>query len=173
MLPTMNGDHTACGPPEFRAEFTRRAILNDDRPRPEAVPLPTAAGVMAAVVTRSRTQEEDDHGEPMGPLEYQAERWGWIKAHQESDLRSNIPIQFLNGETDRFSRAQIRKLSKKAELFVVDERGVLYCLSSTRDRPRDMTDELRLVVPEMLRLDMPHYAHEGFQGGHQEVTRTF
>ncbi|GMF41104.1 unnamed protein product [Phytophthora fragariaefolia] len=36
-----------------------------------------------------------------------------------------------------------------------------------------MTDELRLVVPETLRLDMLHYAHEDFQGGHQGVTRTF
>ncbi|GMF42042.1 unnamed protein product [Phytophthora fragariaefolia] len=149
------------------------AILNDDRPGPESAPLPTAARVMAAVVTRSRTQEEDDHGKPMGPLEYQAERWRRIKAHQESDLRSENLIKCLHGETDRFSRAQIRKLSKKVELFVVDERGVLFRLSrSTEDRPRDMTDELRLVVPEMLRLDI-HYAHDDFQGRHQGVTRTF
>ncbi|GMF34067.1 unnamed protein product [Phytophthora fragariaefolia] len=138
--------------------------LNDDRPGPESAPFPTAARVVAAVVTRSRTEEEDDQGGPMGPLEYQAERW--TKAHQESDLRSKNLIKFLNGEIDRFSRAQIRKLSKKAELYVVDERGVLYRLSrSTRNRPRDMTDELWLVVPETIRLDMLHYAHEDFQGG--------
>ncbi|GMF15389.1 unnamed protein product [Phytophthora fragariaefolia] len=62
--------------------------LNDDRSGPESAPLPMAARVMAAVVTRSRTQEEDDQREPMGPLEYQGQRWRRIKAHQESDLRS-------------------------------------------------------------------------------------
>jgi hypothetical protein len=36
-----------------------------------------------------------------------------------------------------------------------------------------MSDELRLVVPEGLRSDMLHYAHEAFQGGHQGVPRTF
>ncbi|GMF50449.1 unnamed protein product [Phytophthora fragariaefolia] len=159
---------------EFGQSLPDGVILNDDRPGPESAPLPTAARVMAAVVTRSRTQEEDDQREPMGPLEYQAERWRRIKTHQESDLRSKNLIKFLNGEIDRFSRAQIRKLSKKAELFVVDERGVLYRLSrSTRNRPRDITGELRHVVPETLRLEMLHYAHEDFQGGHQGVTRTF
>ncbi|GMF67977.1 unnamed protein product [Phytophthora fragariaefolia] len=129
---------------------------------------------MAAVVTRSHTQEQDDQGEPMGPLEYHTERWRRIEAHQEIDLRSMNLIKFLNGEIDRFSRAQTRKLSKKAEIFVVDECGVLYRLSRlTGNRPQDMTDELRLVVPETLRLDMLHYAHEDFQGGHQGVTRTF
>ncbi|GMF14629.1 unnamed protein product [Phytophthora fragariaefolia] len=40
---------------------------NDDRPGPEAAPLPTAARVMTAVVTRSRNQEEYNQGEPMVP----------------------------------------------------------------------------------------------------------
>ncbi|GMF15720.1 unnamed protein product [Phytophthora fragariaefolia] len=124
------------------------AILNDDRPGPESAPLLTAARVMAAVVTRSRTLEEYDQREPMGPLEYQAELWRRIKGHQESDICSKSFIKFLNGETDRFPRAQIHKLSKKAENFVVDRRGVLYRLSrSTRGCPRDMSDELHLAVP--------------------------
>jgi hypothetical protein len=110
----------------------------------------------------------------MNPVEYQAERWRRIKAHQELDPRLNDLKKFLNDELDRFSRAQIRKLSKKADLYAVDVRGVLYRLSwSTRDRPRDMSDELRLVVPEGLRSDMLHYAHGDFQGGHQGMTRTF
>jgi hypothetical protein len=107
-------------------------------------------------------------------VEYQAERWRRITAHQELDPHLNDLKKFLNDDLDSFSRAQIRKLSKKAALYAVDVRGVLYRLSrSTRDRPRDMSDELRLVVPEGLRSDMLHYAHEDFQGGHQGVTRTF
>ncbi|GMF49586.1 unnamed protein product [Phytophthora fragariaefolia] len=70
--------------------------LNDDRPGSESAPLPMAARVMAAVVTRSRAQKEDDQRGPMGPLEYQVGRWRRIKTHQESDLRSKNLIKFLN-----------------------------------------------------------------------------
>ncbi|GMG18202.1 unnamed protein product [Phytophthora fragariaefolia] len=50
---------------------------------------------------------------------------------------------------------------------------VLYRLArSTRGRPRDFVDEPRLVIPDALRSDMLHYAHEDFQGGHQGITRT-
>jgi hypothetical protein len=149
-------------------------VLDVQLPGVESAPLPVAARVMAAVVTRSRAQEQDVQREPKNPVEYQAERWRRIKAHQELDPSLNDLKKFLNDELDGFSRAQIRKLSKKADLYAVDVRGVLYRLSrSTRDRPRDMSDELRLVVPEGLRSDMLHYAHEDFQGGHQGVTRTF
>ncbi|GMF64838.1 unnamed protein product [Phytophthora lilii] len=34
-------------------------------------------------------------------------------------------------------------------------------------------DEPRLVVPNGLRPDMLHYAHEDYQGGHQGITRTY
>ncbi|OWZ16000.1 reverse transcriptase [Phytophthora megakarya] len=43
----------------------------------------------------------------------------------------------------------------------------------TPERPRNKQSELRLVVPETLRADMLHYSHEGFQGGHQGINRTF
>ncbi|POM80752.1 Hypothetical protein PHPALM_1370 [Phytophthora palmivora] len=66
-----------------------------------------------------------------------------------------------------------KKTAKVADLFALDVRGVLYRFArSTRGRPRDAGDELRLVVPESLREDMLHYAHEDFQGGHQGITRT-
>jgi ribonuclease HI len=149
-------------------------VLDVQLPGVESAPLPVVARVMSAVVTRSRAREQDAQREPMNPVEYQAERWRRIKAHQELDPRLNDLKKLLNDELDSFSRAQIRKLSKKADLYAVEVRGVLYRLSwSTRDRPRDMSDELRLVVPDGLRSDMLHYAHEDFQGGHQGVTRTF
>ncbi|OWZ00557.1 reverse transcriptase [Phytophthora megakarya] len=54
-------------------------------PGPECAPLSSAARVMA-VLTRSRSQEaDDDEVAPMGPLEFQAERWRRIKVHQEED----------------------------------------------------------------------------------------
>ncbi|POM66563.1 Reverse transcriptase [Phytophthora palmivora] len=51
-------------------------------PGPEWALLPTAAKVFA-VITRARAQESKTQGEPMGPLEYQAERWRRIKVHQD------------------------------------------------------------------------------------------
>ncbi|GMF44971.1 unnamed protein product [Phytophthora fragariaefolia] len=54
---------------------SEEVALNVDSPGPRSAPRPRAARVMADVVTRSRTQEEDDQRESMGPLEYQAERW--------------------------------------------------------------------------------------------------
>ncbi|KAE9294553.1 hypothetical protein PR003_g24231 [Phytophthora rubi] len=142
------------------------------RPGPESAPLSTAARIMVAV-TRSRTQEQPEQGEPVGPLEYQAERWRRIKAHQECDDQLMEIKKFLKGDLDSFSRGQIRRISKQAELYALDVRDVLYRLSrSTKDRPRDMSDELRLVVPESLRPDLLHYTHEDFHGGHQGITRT-
>ncbi|KAE9340629.1 hypothetical protein PR003_g10390 [Phytophthora rubi] len=147
-------------------------IPNGIRPGPESAPLSTAARIMVAV-TRSRVQEQPEQGEPMGPLEYQAERWRRIKAHQECDDQLMEIKKFLKGDLDSFSRGQIRRISKQAELYALDVRDVLYRLSrSTKDRPRDMSDELRLVVPESLRPDLLHYTHEDFQRGHQGITRT-
>ncbi|POM69692.1 Reverse transcriptase [Phytophthora palmivora] len=109
----------------------------------------------------------------MGPLEYQAERWRRIKVHQEGDQYLLDITAFLKDDLERFSPKRLKKIAKVADLFAVDVRGVLYRLArSTRGRPLDAGDELRLVVPESLREDMPNYVHEDFQGGHQEITRT-
>ncbi|POM78836.1 Ubiquitin carboxyl-terminal hydrolase [Phytophthora palmivora] len=108
-----------------------------------------------------------------GPLEYQAERWRRIKVHQEGDQYLSDIIAFLKDDLERFSPKRLKKIAKVADLFALDVRGELYRLArSTRGRPRDAGDELRLVVPESLRKDMLHYAHEDFQGGHQGITRT-
>ncbi|TJX12030.1 reverse transcriptase-like protein, partial [Tissierella creatinini] len=67
-------------------------------PGPECAPLPAAAKVFA-VMTRAQTQEIEAQSEPMGPLEYQAERWRRIKVHQDKAdhlLRLN---DFLKGDT--------------------------------------------------------------------------
>ncbi|OWY98437.1 reverse transcriptase [Phytophthora megakarya] len=140
---------------------------------PECAPLPSTARVMA-VLTRSRPQEaDDDEVAPMGPLEFQAERWRRITVHQEEDEYLAEIKAFLNDDLDRFSSTRLKKISKVADLFVLDDRGVLYRLPhSVRGRPRDAMDNLRLVVPSSLREDMLHHAHEHFQGGHQGITRT-
>ncbi|OWZ17380.1 LOW QUALITY PROTEIN: reverse transcriptase [Phytophthora megakarya] len=145
-------------------------------PGPECAPLSSAARVMA-VLTRSRAQEVDDDEvdvvPPMGPLEFQAERWRRIKVHQESDEYLAEIRAFLNDDLNRFSSTRLKKISKIADLFVLDDQGVLYRLPhSVRGRPRDAVDNLRLVVPSSLREDMLNHAHEDFQGGHQGITRT-
>ncbi|OWY99805.1 reverse transcriptase [Phytophthora megakarya] len=141
-------------------------------PGPECAPLPSAARVMA-VLTRSRAQDvDDDEVPPMGPLEFQAERWRRIKVHQESDEYLAEIRAFLNDDLDRFSSTRLKKISKVAD-HVLDDRGALYRLPhSVRGRPRDAVDNLRLVVPSSLREDMLHHVHEVFQGGHQGITRT-
>ncbi|POM77712.1 Reverse transcriptase, partial [Phytophthora palmivora] len=119
-------------------------------PGPECAPLPAAAKVFAA------------------------ERWRRIKVHQDKDDSLLQLKDFLRGNTGKLSHAQARKLAKIADDFILDSREVLYRLSrSTRDRPRDMVDELRLVVPKSLQPDILHYTHEDFQGGHQGITRTY
>ncbi|KAL4134291.1 hypothetical protein PRIC2_004600 [Phytophthora ramorum] len=142
-------------------------------PDADSGPLSAAARVMA-VMTRSGLQTTESlDGPPMGPLEFQAERWRRIKAHQEEDEYLSEIKDFLKGEFDRFSPRRLRKIAKVADLFALDTRDVLYRLArSTRDRPRDFVDEPRLVVPKSLRPDMLHYAHEDYQGGHQGITRT-
>ncbi|OWZ18906.1 hypothetical protein PHMEG_0006921 [Phytophthora megakarya] len=82
-----------------------------------------------AVLTRSRAQEADeDEVAPMRPLEFQAERWRRIKVHQEEDEYLAEIRAFLNDDLDRFSSTRLKKVSKVADLFVLDVRGVLYRL---------------------------------------------
>ncbi|GMG17973.1 unnamed protein product [Phytophthora fragariaefolia] len=50
----------------------------------DSAPLTPAAKVLA-VMTRARSRGEADSSEPMGPVEYQAERWRRIKVHQDGD----------------------------------------------------------------------------------------
>ncbi|KAG4052039.1 hypothetical protein PC123_g12762 [Phytophthora cactorum] len=86
--------------------------------------IPTAQGflledatvnrVMQAV-TRSHARDESDQYVPRGPVEYQAERWRRIKAHQDSDPRLSELKKFLKGEFDEFSRGRIKKVSKPVE----------------------------------------------------------
>ncbi|KAH7465948.1 Retrovirus-related Pol polyprotein from transposon opus [Phytophthora ramorum] len=142
-------------------------------PGPESAPLPLAAKVLVAV-TRAQAQDEPDQGDVVGPIEYQAERWRRIKLHQDKDAFLMQLKNFLKGDVTEMSHAQTRKLAKVADDFVLDSREVIYRLSrSTRDRPSDMVDELRLVVPRSQHSDMLHYAHEDFQGGHQGITWTY
>ncbi|OWZ12339.1 LOW QUALITY PROTEIN: reverse transcriptase [Phytophthora megakarya] len=142
-------------------------------PDPECAPPSSAARVMA-VRTRSRAQEvDDDEVPPMRPLEFQAERWGRIKVHQEDDEYLAEIRAFLDDDLDRFSSTRLKKSSKVTDLFVLDDRGILYRLPhSVRGRPRDAVDNLRLVVLSSLREDILHYAHEAYHGGHQGITRT-
>jgi len=81
---------------------------------------------------------------------------------------------YLKGDLTQFSRAQVKKIAKYADQYVLDSNEVLYFLCRpTRNRPRNKESELRLVVPTDLRADILHYAHEDFQGGHQGITRTY
>ncbi|GMF38656.1 unnamed protein product [Phytophthora fragariaefolia] len=153
----------------------------------QSAPLPQGARVFA-VLTRSKTKartlpspevvenappDEEEPRRPMTPLEYQAERWRRIRVHQEQDTYLSEIKSFLKGDIGRFPPIRLRKISKVDDLFVLDARDVFYRLArSTRGRPRDFVDEPRLVIPDALRSDMLHYAHEDFQGGHQGIART-
>ncbi|KAG6619564.1 reverse transcriptase [Phytophthora cinnamomi] len=170
--------------PETSARMESDAVAADS----QSAPLSRAARVFAAL-TRSRARDavhpdpgvediappgDGEPQRPMGPLEYQAERWRRIRTHKDQDAYLSEIKSFLKGDIDRFSPRRLRKIAKVADLFALDARNVLYRLArSTRDRPRDFVDEPRLVIPESLRPDMLHYAHEDFQGGHQGISRTY
>ncbi|GMF43542.1 unnamed protein product [Phytophthora fragariaefolia] len=124
----------------------------------QSAPLPQAARVFA-VLTRSKTQartlpspeviedappDQEEPRRPVTPLEYQAERWRRILVHREQDTYLSEIKSFLKGDFGRFPPMRLRKISKP-----------------------------RLVIPDALRPDMLHYAHEDFQGGHQRITRTY
>ncbi|GMF41638.1 unnamed protein product [Phytophthora fragariaefolia] len=85
-------------------------------PGPESAPLTPAARVMA-VLTRSRARDAS------------SERWRRIRAHQEEDEYLSEIKPFRNGEVDSFSPRRLRKISKVADLFALDARGVLYRLA--------------------------------------------
>ncbi|POM57614.1 Reverse transcriptase [Phytophthora palmivora] len=146
---------------------------------PRSAPLPRSAKVLIAV-TRAQVPnntdppKNDDEREPLGPLEFQVERWRQIKAHQSHDPYLVELMKFLKGDVGGLPRPRVRKLVRVAEDFILNSRDVLCHLSrATRERPRDNVDELRLVVPRDLHSDLLHYAHEDYQGGHQGIKRTF
>ncbi|OWZ10032.1 hypothetical protein PHMEG_00017181 [Phytophthora megakarya] len=75
-----------------------------------------------AVFTRSRAQEVDnDEVPPMGPLEFQAERWSRIKVHQEEDEYLAEIRAFLNDDLDRFSSTRLKKI---CSFWMIEE----YCI---------------------------------------------
>ncbi|OWZ02296.1 hypothetical protein PHMEG_00026165 [Phytophthora megakarya] len=121
-----------------------------------AAPLSCAAKILV-VVTRASVRDRQRR----------------IKVHPEQDEYLCDLRDFLNGEVDRPTLRQLRKIAKVADLFALDSRGMLYRLTqSTRGRPRDAQDELRLVVPTTLREDILHYANEDFQDGRQGIKET-
>ncbi|OWZ12002.1 hypothetical protein PHMEG_00014898 [Phytophthora megakarya] len=138
----------------------------------ESASLLPAAKVLA-VLTRSAERNVNSERPPMGPLEFQTERWRRIRVHQDGDEYLSELKRFLKGDFDHFSPRHLWKIAKHAELFVLDARDILYRLAqSTKERPRDMESELRLVVPTSLREDLLHFAHEDYQGGHQGIKKT-
>ncbi|OWZ13882.1 reverse transcriptase [Phytophthora megakarya] len=109
-------------------------------------PLHTPARVMT-VVPRSRTREDLGRTNSMGPLEYQPE-----SAPRRGPHLRNLK-EFLKGEIENFSRGQIRRLSKEANLFLLDSRDVLFRLNhSVQGRPRD-----RYVTTGSSRVTSPGY----------------
>ncbi|ETP41062.1 hypothetical protein F442_11706, partial [Phytophthora nicotianae P10297] len=88
----------------------------------ECAPLLPAARVMA-VLTRAAAQADAQGHPPMGPLEYQAERWRRIKAHQEENESLKDLIDFLNDDRGRFSPRRLKKIAKIADLYTLDARG--------------------------------------------------
>ncbi|POM63217.1 hypothetical protein PHPALM_27510 [Phytophthora palmivora] len=93
-------------------------VMKDTHPGADSAPLPAPVRVMAAI-TRSQHRQESDQQEPMGPVEYQAERWRRIKAQQDGDSHLMSLKKFLRSDLEDFSRPQIRRISKEAELCII------------------------------------------------------
>ncbi|OWZ01870.1 reverse transcriptase [Phytophthora megakarya] len=120
---------------------------------------------------RHQVAQVDD---PSRPLDYRDERWRRIKVHQDEDPELKRLKDYLKGDLLNYTRKEVKKIAKGSYPYVLDSRDVLYRLAvTTPERPRDKRSELRLVVPEALRPDILHHAHEDFQSGHQGITRTY
>ncbi|POM66894.1 Hypothetical protein PHPALM_17174 [Phytophthora palmivora] len=85
-------------------------------PGPECAPLPTAVKVFAVTI-RAQTQESEIQGEPMGPLEYQAERWRRIKVPQDKD---DYLLQLKD-----FLRGMLKPGNSRKSLMISYQRGLI------------------------------------------------
>jgi len=95
-------------------------------------------------------------------------------AQQESEPWTKKLRAYLRGDLETLSPVEAEDAAKIANQFILDARGALYYLSRpTPGRPREASDNLRLVVLTSLRDDLLHRSHEDFQGAHQGITRTF
>ncbi|OWY92605.1 LOW QUALITY PROTEIN: reverse transcriptase, partial [Phytophthora megakarya] len=129
--------------------------------------LATAAEALM-VTTRSRAEADASSRTSVDQSGYQDERWRRIKVHQDEDLWIQQMKKVLKGDVSDLPRNQVKKIAKVSDQFVLDSLS-----TPTPERPHNKQSELRLVVPETLRVDMLHYSHEDFQGGHQGINRTF
>ncbi|OWZ05258.1 reverse transcriptase [Phytophthora megakarya] len=124
--------------------------------------------------TRSRFRQVDQVDDPPRPLHYQDERCRCIKVQQDEDPELKRLKDYLRGDPANYTRKEVKKITKGSDRYVLYSRDVLYRLvTPTQEQPRDNRSELRLVVPEALRLDILHHDHEDFQSGHQSITRTY
>ncbi|OWZ11554.1 reverse transcriptase [Phytophthora megakarya] len=115
-----------------------------------------------------------DPNDTSRPLDYRDERWRRIKIHQDENPELKSLKNYLRGDLVNYTRWEVKKIAKVSDRYVLNSRGVLYRLDTpTPERPRDKRSELHLVVPEALRPDILHHAHEDFQSGHQGITRTY
>ncbi|KAE8983048.1 hypothetical protein PR001_g23560 [Phytophthora rubi] len=119
---------------------------------PESEPLPNAARVLTTL-TRSGAPTgtpEDRWEAPLGPFEYQAERWRRNKVHPETE-------EYLS---EMFSPESLHEIRRVADVIVSDFGDILYRIAqSTRDRPRNVAAQARLVDPKAFQSNIYHHAH--------------
>ncbi|KAE8980596.1 hypothetical protein PR001_g24239 [Phytophthora rubi] len=119
---------------------------------PESGPLPNAARVLTTLVrSGAPTGTPEDRLEtPLGPFEYQAERWRRNKVHPETE-------EYLS---EIFSPQSLHEIRRVADVIVSDFGDILYRIAqSTRDRPRNIADQARVVEPKAFQSNIYHHAH--------------
>ncbi|OWZ10050.1 LOW QUALITY PROTEIN: reverse transcriptase [Phytophthora megakarya] len=152
--------------------------LKSDRPSDlisdSAPSAPEPVTPVKIVTTRSRSRQVAELDDPSRPLDYPDERWRRIKVHQDEVPGLKRLNDYLKGDLLNYTRREVKKITKGSDRYILDSRDVLYRLAApTPERPRDKRSELRLIVPEAIRSDILHHAHEDFQSGHQGITRTY
>ncbi|POM73277.1 LOW QUALITY PROTEIN: Reverse transcriptase [Phytophthora palmivora] len=125
----------------------------------DSAPLPAPMRVMAAI-TRCKHRRESDQQGPMGPVEYQAERWRHIIAQQDGDSYLMNLKKFLRDLPD-LKGGRIVRTGRPTHIVSFE------AIHPRKDKESHGWVE---AIPQSLRSDMLHYVHEDFQGGHQSFT---
>lgn len=74
---------------------------------------------------------------------------------------------------DDFDLPKIKKLAKTADLYVLDEEGLLYYIPAGRADEGEDRQGVRVVLPTTICEEVLRHFHCSLSGGHQGISKTY
>lgn len=135
-------------------------------------PRSTGSVVRVAAITRSVHRRRQQPRVLQEELVQQMRSERICQAQDEECWIANLK-KYLDGDLAGLSAEESKACAKIADVYEVDENGLLYFCPTSHEDLEDRDGILRLVIPETLQHDWLHHYHVSLEGGHQGIGRTY